>query len=132
MIFFFPASVSDTLEPRWRRVGVVLAPCRRSEKKKKGHRRTPESGTSSLFRCPTRVERGHDAKNGVSVQPRLGHKSKLPIGCRILSHGYISNCKASILLVSYFLWLGLSPILVSLERLHKFSTSSTMDCVRTP
>ena len=66
----------------WRvgRIGTALALCRRcvgavsekrekKKKKKKGHRRTSETGASSLFRCPTCVGRGHDAKNGVSVQP---------------------------------------------------------------
>ena len=67
----------------WRvgRVGAASAPClsrvgavsenREKKKKKKRHCRTPESGASYPFRCPTRVGHGHDAKNGVSVQPRL-------------------------------------------------------------
>ena len=62
--FFFTAGVSDASEPRRRRVGAAS-----EMRKKKGHRRTSETGASSPFRCPTRVGRGHDAKNGVSVQP---------------------------------------------------------------
>ena len=45
-------------------VGAVL-----EKQKKKGHRRTPESGASSPFRCPTRVGHRHSAKNGMSMQP---------------------------------------------------------------
>ena len=49
-----------------RRVGVVSE----KQKKKKGHRWTPESDASYPFRCPTRVGHQHDAKNGVSAQPK--------------------------------------------------------------
>ena len=42
---------------------------KRKKKKKRDTRRTPESGESYPYRCPTRVQHRHDAKNGVSVQP---------------------------------------------------------------
>ena len=63
--------MSDASEPRRRRVGAVSE--KRKKEKEKGHRWTPESGASSPFRCPTHVGRGHDAKNGVSVQPSCDH-----------------------------------------------------------
>ena len=65
-------SVGAASEPCRRRVGA----CRRNEKKKKKEdtRRTPESSESYPFRCPTRVRHRHDAKNGVSVQPRFKEK----------------------------------------------------------
>ena len=66
-LFFFPLLACRS------RVGAVSKPCRRSEKKKKKRRDTrwtPESGESYPYRCPTRVRHQHDAKNGVSVQPR--------------------------------------------------------------
>ena len=62
------------------RVGVVSEPCRRrvgacrrneKKKKKEDTRRTPESGESYPFRCPTCVRHRHDAKNGVFVQPSI-------------------------------------------------------------
>ena len=63
IFFFFTAGVSDASEPRRNRVGET--------KKKEDTRRTPESGESYPFRCPTRVRHRHDAKNGVFVQPRI-------------------------------------------------------------
>ena len=69
--FFFSLLACRT---RRSRIGAVSGP-RRSrvgesgKKKKKRHCRTPESCASYPFRCPTRVGHGHDAKNGVSVQP---------------------------------------------------------------
>ena len=73
VIFLF-FSTAGMLEPRQSRVKAVSAPCRRSEKKekkKRDTRRTPESGESYQYRCPTCVRHRHDAKNGVSMQPRL-------------------------------------------------------------
>ena len=40
------------------------------KKKKKGHHWTPESDASYPFRCPTHVGHQHDAKNGMSAQPK--------------------------------------------------------------
>ena len=70
IFFIFTVGMSNVSEPRRRHIGAVSEPCRRSEKKRKrkGHRRTPKSSASYLFRCPTRVGHGHNAKNGVSVQ----------------------------------------------------------------
>ena len=53
-------------EPCQSRVGEA-----KKKKKKRDTRRTPESGESYPYRCPTRVRHRHDAKNGVSVQPSL-------------------------------------------------------------
>ena len=55
-----------------RRVGAVLAPCWRSEKRRrKDTVQTLESGESYQYRCPTHVGHWYFAKNGVSVQPSL-------------------------------------------------------------
>ena len=68
-LFFSTAGVSEPRrshsEPCQSRVGEA------KKKKKRDTRRTPESGESYPYRCPTRVRHRHDAKNGVSVQPRL-------------------------------------------------------------
>ena len=61
--FFF--SIAGVSELRRSRVKAV------SEKqKKRDTRRTPESGESYPYQCPTHVRHRHGAKNGVSVQPR--------------------------------------------------------------
>ena len=67
-LFFHCWRVGAASEP----FGAVSKPCRRSKKKKKKRdtRWIPESGESYPYRCPTRVRHQHDAKNGVSVQPR--------------------------------------------------------------
>ena len=66
---------SSLLACRKRRscVGVVWARVGETKKKKRKEdtRRTPESGESYPFRCPTCVRHRHDAKNGVSVQPSI-------------------------------------------------------------
>ena len=69
--FFFTAGVSDASEPRRSRVGAASARVGETKKKKEDTRRTPESGESYPFRCPTRVQHQHDTKNGVSEQPRF-------------------------------------------------------------
>ena len=75
--FFFTVGVSEASEPRRSCVGAVSAPRwrvsekRKKKKKKEDTRRTPESGESYPFRCPTCVRHRHDAKNGVFVQPSI-------------------------------------------------------------
>ena len=66
--------VGAVSEPYRRHVGA----CRRNGKKKKKEdtRWTPVSGESYPFRCLTCVRHRHDAKNGVSVQPRKNPKFK--------------------------------------------------------
>ena len=61
--FFFTTSVSDPSVPCRSHVGEA--------KKKKKNYRTPKFGASYLFRCLTRVGHQQDAKNGMTVQPRL-------------------------------------------------------------
>ena len=70
LLFFFTAGVS---EQRRSRVGAASARVGETKKKEKKEdtRRTPVSGESYPFRCPTRVRHRHDAKNGVSVQPSV-------------------------------------------------------------
>ena len=67
-LFFSTAGASEPRrshsEPCQSRVGEA-----KKKKKKRDTRRTPESGESYPYRCPTRVRHRHDAKNGVSVQP---------------------------------------------------------------
>ena len=73
LLFFFTAGMSDASEPCQGRVGAASAHVGETKKKKKKEdtRRTPVSGESYPFRCPTRVQHQHDTKNGVSVQPRF-------------------------------------------------------------
>ena len=47
----------------------VRAVSEKQKKKKRDTRRTPESGESYPYWCPTRVRHRHNAKNGVSMQP---------------------------------------------------------------
>ena len=65
--FFSTAGVSEPRrshsEPCQSRVGEA------KKRKKRDTRRTPESGESYPYRCPTCIRHRHDAKNGVSVQP---------------------------------------------------------------
>ena len=72
-LFFSTAGVSEPRrshsEPCQSRVGEA------KKKKKRDTRRTPESGESYPYRCPTRVRHRHDAKNGMSVQPSLIYKN---------------------------------------------------------
>ena len=72
VIFLFFFSIAGVSEPR----RSHSEPCQscvgeaKKKKKKRDTRRTPESSESYPYRCPTRVRHQHDAKNGVSVQPR--------------------------------------------------------------
>ena len=73
--------MSTVLVPRRRRVEEAR------KKKKKDTARTPESGESYQYRCPTRVGHQYFAKNGVSVQP----KKKYKIALTFKYHKYIDN-----------------------------------------
>ena len=71
--FFFTAGVLDASEQRRSRVGAASAHVGETKKRKRKEdtRRTPVSGESYPFRCLKCVRHRHDAKNGVSVQPRI-------------------------------------------------------------
>ena len=84
-IFFFfhcwrVRSIGAASELCRSRVGAASARVGET-KKKEDTRRTPESGESYPFRCPTRVRHRHDAKNGVSVPPRLRTDADIDLSC---------------------------------------------------
>ena len=61
--FFFIVGMSIVSEPCWKKKLIV-----------KDTARTPESDESYWSRCPTHVKHQHNAKNAISVQPRVwGH-----------------------------------------------------------
>ena len=74
LFFFHCWRVGATSEPfgaASEPFGAVSKPCRRSKKKKKKETLAGHRNQASHTR--TSVRHRHNAKNGVSVQPRLGH-----------------------------------------------------------
>ena len=92
---------------------------KKKEKKKEDTRRTLESGKSYPFRCPTHVRHRHDAKNGVSVQPRIRIHSWIQVCYSFWVYQY-KSISCNLLKFLYCLYCSNSKKIESLERLLRF------------